>query len=609
MRSMLVAALLGGLGVVAAPLMVSAQVAGDAGGDTEVRIVARRVAGERIEFALQERGASGVWGERLLPAQRLFPVSTRLGRWLSSSPLVVISGDSDGPMLPGTETQLRIVARRVSGGRVEFALQERGASGVWGERLLPAQRLFPLSTRLGRWLSSSPLTVRPAPGEDLPGRASVVAVGGEGTLAMRWSASAGSSPIVHWENAGSYTSGGWSLSRLDGGTKSLFWSDQPVGLYRVRVRACNAFGCGPWGSDSTTVLPVPAGDLPGRASVVAVGGEGTLAMRWSASAGSSPIVRWELSGLLPGGDDFRSLPSDETGITESGQPEGLHVVRVRACSAFGCGPRGSDSATVLPVGGLTPATLQLRAWAEEFVGRHEAAHPWLRMAWDHIRDHTFLEDANDASTDDGYVVPICPSHYGDRLYTETLDDFICRAAKMVLRSQDTDVLVHELAHVYDFTIGLASDKMAWGAVQLYFWMTYSDCKSSSALIAPPNELLADTVKYVFDPSKALRYYQPGVLSEGCLDRAEPSPEAVAVVRAGLEGRVPKWYIENFSNGAELWAAIRPLLTGNDKLLANLAHEFGGLCSWGSTDLLSLWDSRQHNPAEGANPFRDGGCGS
>ena len=35
-------------------------------------------------------------------------------------------------------------------------------------------------------------------------------------------------------------------------------------------------------------------------------------------------------------------------------------------------------------------------------------------------------------------------------------------------------VVHELAHVYDGTTGLAPGK-AWGAVQLYFARTYPDC--------------------------------------------------------------------------------------------------------------------------------------
>ena len=45
----------------------------------EVRIVARRVVSERVEFALQQREADADWGSRLLPQRRLFPWGPRKG--------------------------------------------------------------------------------------------------------------------------------------------------------------------------------------------------------------------------------------------------------------------------------------------------------------------------------------------------------------------------------------------------------------------------------------------------------------------------------------------------------------------------------------------------
>ena len=115
----------------------------------EVRIVARRVASERVEFALQQREADADWGSRLLPRQRLFPLGTTQGRWLVSTPL----------SLSGAAVEVRIVARQIAGGRVEFALQRRVLGGDWERRLLPQRRLFPISAALGRWLVSSPLTL------------------------------------------------------------------------------------------------------------------------------------------------------------------------------------------------------------------------------------------------------------------------------------------------------------------------------------------------------------------------------------------------------------------------------------------------------------------
>jgi hypothetical protein len=65
--------------------------------------------------------------------------------------------------------EVRIAAQRLANGRVEFALQERGEDGTWGERILPRRRFFP-ATGSGRWLASSPIeltleveTVEPTP--------------------------------------------------------------------------------------------------------------------------------------------------------------------------------------------------------------------------------------------------------------------------------------------------------------------------------------------------------------------------------------------------------------------------------------------------------------
>ena len=134
--------------VAASPAGVEGQEGSDVA-DLEVRIVARRLAGERVEFALQQREPDGGWGARLLPRQRFFPLGTFEGRWLVSTPL----------SLSGAAVEARIVARRVAEGRVEFALQQREPNGTWEPRLLPQRRLFPVATAAGRWLVSSPLTL------------------------------------------------------------------------------------------------------------------------------------------------------------------------------------------------------------------------------------------------------------------------------------------------------------------------------------------------------------------------------------------------------------------------------------------------------------------
>ena len=54
--------------------------------------------------------------------------------------------------------EVRITARQLEDGRVEFALQQR-VDGEWGERQLPRSRYFPVNAAVGRWLNSTSLTV------------------------------------------------------------------------------------------------------------------------------------------------------------------------------------------------------------------------------------------------------------------------------------------------------------------------------------------------------------------------------------------------------------------------------------------------------------------
>ena len=57
------------------------------------------------------------------------------------------------------ETQVRISARQLEDGRIEFALQQDDGDG-WGERQLARARYFPADPGHSRWLNSSPYTVR-----------------------------------------------------------------------------------------------------------------------------------------------------------------------------------------------------------------------------------------------------------------------------------------------------------------------------------------------------------------------------------------------------------------------------------------------------------------
>ncbi|MCY3952558.1 MAG: CapA family protein [bacterium] len=59
--------------------------------------------------------------------------------------------------LPIAGLQVRIAVRKLEGGSIELALQQQ-REGTWGTRQLPTRRLIPADAVPGRWLTSSPLT-------------------------------------------------------------------------------------------------------------------------------------------------------------------------------------------------------------------------------------------------------------------------------------------------------------------------------------------------------------------------------------------------------------------------------------------------------------------
>jgi len=116
----------------------------------EVRIGARRVVNGRVEFGLGVRAADGAWQPLILPPRRFLPADAELDRWLVSTPIEV--GPDDAPRT------LRIAARQLASGSVEFALLVRLEGGGWSARLLPFARFLHSDAALDHWLYSTPLS-------------------------------------------------------------------------------------------------------------------------------------------------------------------------------------------------------------------------------------------------------------------------------------------------------------------------------------------------------------------------------------------------------------------------------------------------------------------
>ncbi|MYC46041.1 MAG: hypothetical protein F4121_13500 [Acidimicrobiia bacterium] len=58
---------------------------------------------------------------------------------------------------------MRIVARKLTDGRIEFGLQQRRTNESWSDRMLPSRRFFPANAQVGRWLVSSLVSTTPPP--------------------------------------------------------------------------------------------------------------------------------------------------------------------------------------------------------------------------------------------------------------------------------------------------------------------------------------------------------------------------------------------------------------------------------------------------------------
>ena len=83
----------------------------------------------------------------------------------TDDPSPTTPGDGAAVVESGSDT-VRIVARRLENGKIEFGLQQRGHDGSWGARVFPTARLFPTTASVGRWLNSSSINLAVADAAD-----------------------------------------------------------------------------------------------------------------------------------------------------------------------------------------------------------------------------------------------------------------------------------------------------------------------------------------------------------------------------------------------------------------------------------------------------------
>ncbi len=211
-----------------------------------------------------------------------------------------------------------------------------------------------------------------------------------------------------------------------------------------------------------------------------------------------------------------------------------------------------------------------------------ANNPWIVEAWNYIDANGTV--AVDQTFPGGYVETTCR--------TTSFNSFTkCEALTMTIgkNAMTADVIIHELAHVYERTTDLPTNRSALAVALLYIEETYPDSSCPSA------ELIADAMLHLAKPDAYLPYWRncAGV-------PATPSADDEAVLAAGLSGVDPAWFTATFANGAQAWSAI---VASPDKyeLAGGLADFFGGYCSTSHTNEVLF------GYASDDNPYSDGGC--
>ena len=218
---------------------------------------------------------------------------------------------------------VRIAARRDAKGRIEFALQEFSGDS-WDARLLPRNRYFPTTAAAGRWLHSSPLTLgaaeatTPADGAELPDTA-------EDTTEPDSDEPAGPAGEFVAVSAGTWHSCGL---RTDGsitcwGDNEFGQADAPFGEFTA-VSACASNSCG-------------------------VRSDGTIICWGDNEFGEADVPGGHFRAVDAGGSHSCGVRADGTvtcwGNNDSGQtdaPAGQFIA-VAASGKYSCGVRADGS--------------------------------------------------------------------------------------------------------------------------------------------------------------------------------------------------------------------------------------------------------------------------
>lgn len=234
-------------------------------------------------------------------------------------------------------------------------------------------------------------------------------------------------------------------------------------------------------------------------------------------------------------------------------------------------PAAPEPVVEPPAADPEAGVVALRATVEDDVlGVYGATNPWLVEAWNWIDTEGDLVVEDPGPFVAGRVRTIYGGNAGLPL---------CRATTMTIHPDhvdDIDVIIHELAHVWERTHSLAPDRGATARAQWYLLDNHRhQCH--------PAEILADTMLHLVRPDAYLAYFDfacPTLPDE-------PTAEMEAVVASMLDGVDHPWFASTYANGTVAWTSLMAITEdpfGFERyvLIHNLADEFGGYCSVDNT---------------------------
>ena len=294
---------------------------------------------------------------------------------------------------------------------------------------------------------------------------------------------------------------------------------------------------------------------------------------------------------------FETVPAVDESVTACGDQTGF-------------GPESTTSATVGTATTGDSDNEALEDGLEAAVAALEAQQPWMRTAWDHLKDLPYVGvgQAEDLlrSGDSSFHSYECTLD-GDSFEAEAL--VTCYSGKFhvdidwdLMPDEEFDyLLARELgqAWLYNTAVHTAQSRSAVGRALLYFATQDYKGSNDNTHIQCTFDAMADAIAHVAvgTPAAALDAYGATCFTD---ERAVPAALTEAVVRHALHpsGADPdgddtesSWFTDTYATGAEAWAAVESVTPRTKDSTAStvfpwsrsmvvtlLQDEFGGYCS-------------------------------